>query len=346
MWAFCNSLADLNRKIMPPSVALVLINAIQQEGINVDALRQKFNLTDERLLDANETLSPVEVQWFVLAALENREHIPVSFRFGKQLSVNLMGDLGQMMMSARTLAEALHDLSQYVKAFNYLIDYDIQETPERFTLLPRLGVYACGPEYNLRFAMETALTSCLSILRFLAGTTIHPESVSFTFEKPAYVDHYQELFGSCVEFGAERNAVVYRQEDLAREVVTGNPVVHELFKKRCEEKLKAIDSRQSIESLARNFLKSHETIPGFEELAFALGFTPSSLRRKLVAADTSYQMLVDEIRQERAQRLLRNRRMSVEYIAIQLGFADASNFRRAFKRWTGETPSDYRRHYA
>ncbi|MDX1692655.1 MAG: AraC family transcriptional regulator ligand-binding domain-containing protein [Ketobacteraceae bacterium] len=345
MWAINNAMADLNRKIMPPSIALVLINAIEQEGINVDGLREKYQLTDRRLLDTSETLSPIEVQWFVLEALKNQSHVPVSFRFGKQLSVNLMGDLGQVMMSARTLAEALHDLSQYVRAFSYLIGYDIQESRDRFVLLPQLGAYASGPEYNLRFAMETALTSTLSILRFLAGIIIHPESVSFTFEKPRYVEKYQELFGENITFGARRNEVVYRQEDLAREVVTGNPVVHELFKKRCEEKLKAIDSRQTIETLAKNYLKASDRIPAFEELGFALGLTPSSLRRKLMSANTSYQQLVDEIRQERAERLLRNRRMSVEYIAMQLGFADASNFRRAFKRWTGETPSDYRRHY-
>lgn len=346
MWALCNSLADLNRKIMPTSVALVLINAIEQEGVRVDGLRSQFNFGDGRLLDGNELLSPIEVQWFVLRALERCEHLPVSFRFGKQLSVNLMGDLGQVMMSAQTLADALRDLSQYIKAFNYLIGYDIHESPERFTLVPQLGVYACGPEYNARFATETALTSSLSILRFLAGTTIYPESVSFTYSAPVYVEKYRELFGKNVVFGAPHNTVVYRREDLAKEVVTGNPVVHELFKKRCEEKLKTIHARQGIEALARNYLKAHDIIPSFEDLAFALGLTPNSLRRKLMLADTSYQQLVDEIRQERAQRLLRNHRVSVEYIAMQLGFADASNFRRAFKRWTGETPSDYRRQYA
>lgn len=346
MWAINNAVADLNRKVMPTSVALVLIDAIEQEGIDISQLRQSFNLEESRLLDSNELLAPIEVQLFILRALQHHEDKPVSFRFGRQLGVNLMGDLGQVMMAAQTLGEALHDLSQYVKAFNYLVGYDVEETADTFTLVPQLGVYACGPEYNLRFAMETALTSCLSILKFLAGETIHPQSVSFTYQPPFYKQKYQELFGDNVCFSSDCNAVVYSQKDLAKKVVTGNSVIHKLFKKRCEEKLKQVAGRQTIESLAKRYLNSHETLPGFEQLAQGLGLTSSALRRKFVAANTSYQMIVDDVRKERAEKLLRQPRVSVEYIALQLGFADASNFRRAFKRWTGATPSDYRKQYA
>lgn len=346
MWTICNAVADLNRKIMPASIPLVLINAIQEAGVDVSALRKKYNLEDKRLIDANELVSPIEIQLFILEALKDCESIPVSFRFGKQLSVNLMGDLGQVMMTASTLDEALHDLKQYVKAFNYLIGYDISEYKDDFIMVPQLGVYSCGPEYNLRFSMEAALTSLLCIIRFLTGETIYPKAVSFTYQQPGYHQEYDALFGKNVQFGAAENKVVFDTKDLTKKIVTGNSAVHELFKKRCEERLKQIDNRQTIESLALNYLKSEPTIPSFEQLAFKMGFTPSSLRRRLSTGNTSYQTLVDQVRKEQAEKLLKNRNTSVEYIALQLGFADASNFRRAFKRWTGETPSDYRKHFA
>lgn len=346
MWAIYSSFAELNRKVMPSSIAVVLINAISDADIDVSDLRKKYNFSDERLLDVNETVSPIEVQLFILEALSSHQENPISFNFGKQLGVNLMGDLGQVMMAAGTIREAIYDLSQYVKTFNHFISYSVEETEKELFLVPDLGMYSCGPEFNLRFSLEVALTSCLSILKFLAGEIIYPQAVYFTFEEPAYSDRFKELFGNNIVFGARRNAVVYNQLAVTKKVLTGNHQVHEMYRKRCDEKLKQIDNSQTIEHLVLSYLRDQETLPVFEELAFGLGYTPSALRRRLGLAETSYQECVDKVRLEKAEGLLRSRGASVESIALQLGFADASNFRRAFKRWTGETPSAFRRHYA
>ncbi|MCG8668236.1 MAG: AraC family transcriptional regulator [Pseudomonadales bacterium] len=346
MWAIYSSFAELNRKIMPSSIAVVLINAIRESGIEVDELRKKYQLSDERLLDVNEMVSPIEVQLFILQAIGEHEHVPVSFHYGKKLGVNLMGDLGQVMMAAGTIREAIFDLAEYVKTFNYLVDYHIEETEEELFLVPNLGLYSCGPDYNLRFSMETALTSCLSILNFLSGDGVVPQAAYFSYKESKYPDAYQQLFGDNIVYGAKRNMLVFNQKEIAKPVVTGNPFVHEMYKKRCEEKLRQIDNSKTIECLVLNFLKREQEIPPFEKLAFGLGFTPSALRRRLVLAETSYQDLVDRVRLDRAEGLLRQHGRSVESIALQLGFADASNFRRAFKRWTGETPSEFRKQYA
>lgn len=346
MWAIYSSFAELNRKIMPSSVIVVLINAMAEEGVFVDELREKYNLTDERLFDVNEMVSPIEAQLFVLEALSLHEDKPISFQYGKQLGVNLLGDLGLVMMAAGTLKEAIYDLRQYVKTFNYLLNYEIKEVEDELFLIPDLGVYSHGPEYNLRFSIEAVLSSCLAIFKFLVGEAIHPQAVYFSFDKPRYIERYKELFGDNIIFGAEKNMLVYNQKDITKAVLTGNQYVHEMYKKRCDEKLKKLDDSQAIELLTMGYLRDAREVPSFEQLAFGLGFTPNALRRRLALAGTTYQECVDKVRLERAEELLKYRNESVESIALQLGFTDASNFRRAFKRWTGETPSDFRRQFA
>ena len=82
--------------------------------------------------------------------------------------------------------------------------------------------------------------------------------------------------------------------------------------------------------------------PGLENFTRQLGMTARTLQRKLKEEGTSYQDLIDEVRCEVARRHLRRPAMAISEIAFALGFSETSAFHRAFKRWTGMTPKEYR----
>jgi AraC-like DNA-binding protein len=77
-------------------------------------------------------------------------------------------------------------------------------------------------------------------------------------------------------------------------------------------------------------------------MAARLHLTPRTRHRRLVEAGTGYQKIIDNVRRRLAEEFLRNTGLSVEEIAERTGFSDASNFRKAFRKWTGEPPADYR----
>lgn len=96
----------------------------------------------------------------------------------------------------------------------------------------------------------------------------------------------------------------------------------------------------AIRSLLGN--KFVDGLPSFEEIADRLGVSPSSLRRRLMSEQTSYQRLKDDCRRDAAIRLLQGSELSVTDIGEQLGFAETSSFIRSFRGWTGTTPRGFR----
>jgi AraC-like DNA-binding protein len=85
------------------------------------------------------------------------------------------------------------------------------------------------------------------------------------------------------------------------------------------------------------------TLPTLSQIASRLFLSTRTLRRRLEDAQTSYQEIVGEIRRDLAVRYLTQTSLSTEAIAEILGYSDTANFRQAFKRWTGESPQQYRR---
>ena len=115
----------------------------------------------------------------------------------------------------------------------------------------------------------------------------------------------------------------------------------------CERKCDAIIERMSragsyVDQIRRVILMLPCESRNLTAVADEMNTTTRSLRRKLSAEQTTFQKLLDEIRLELATDYLRNTRLTLEDIAPLLGFSDASNFRHAFKRWTGELPSSFR----
>jgi AraC-like DNA-binding protein len=100
-----------------------------------------------------------------------------------------------------------------------------------------------------------------------------------------------------------------------------------------------VDLFESVERVVR---KNMKRLPTLAEVARQLHLSERTLRRRLRDSAVSYQALLDSVRKNRAVELLANTPLSIEQVAVEVGFSDAHNFRRAFKRWTKSSPSDLR----
>ena len=84
-------------------------------------------------------------------------------------------------------------------------------------------------------------------------------------------------------------------------------------------------------------------LPGWISIASLLNMSPRNMHGKLEQRDTSYQEILDDLRSQLAIQYIEQDSMSISQITYQLGFTDTSNFSRAFRRWTGHSPSEYRK---
>ena len=130
---------------------------------------------------------------------------------------------------------------------------------------------------------------------------------------------------------------------LARPMALANPATVQMCEQQCEALLATLDVQEGLlPRLRRLLLARPGEFPDLDSVARALHTSGRSLRRHLASQGTSYQQVLDEVRKRLALQYLETTYLPLFEIAVLLGFSDPSNFRRAFRKWTGRAPTDYR----
>jgi AraC-like DNA-binding protein len=161
------------------------------------------------------------------------------------------------------------------------------------------------------------------------------------------VQAYRRFFGGPVAFGARRSTLVYAESALLQPMPSSDPRLALFLRQQAEARLKQSQSerptslREQIGLRLRAQLRTGKPNPS--ELARALRMSGRTLRRRLSATGCSYRELLDEARREEALRLMQAGELAVGEVAERLGFEDASAFARAFRRWTGVSPTRLKR---
>lgn len=176
-----------------------------------------------------------------------------------------------------------------------------------------------------------------------AESDIH--EVCFEHAPPPHRDAYRALFGDRARFGQPFTGVDFSAATLDRDHLHFDPELQGLVRERAEGFLDRLSKpRTMVEALHAVFLRQPSGLPpNMEQAAKQLGISVRTLRRRLREEGSSYQAVFTAARQQTACVMLRNPDLSLQFIADSLGFADATTFHRAFKRWTGFTPTEYRK---
>ena len=127
------------------------------------------------------------------------------------------------------------------------------------------------------------------------------------------------------------------------EFPSSNPALRALYEQECARLLADLEGEDSVaEQTLRLLRKLEGQYPQMPQVAAMLNLSPRTYRRRLEEESRSFQELLDQVRAEHATRYLRNTRLPLSSIAYLVGFNDASNFRRAYRKWTGHSPRDVR----
>lgn len=194
-----------------------------------------------------------------------------------------------------------------------------------------------------RFLVEVHFGILQRGWRDLTGADFKPLRLCVTFAECASTRDVAASLGAEVLFEQQANAFVFAASWLDVRPQFGNLIAHDSVRDACAEleaqlKIKSGLAGRVGKSMVNHFGRHR----GVEGLAATLGMSERELRRKLHAEGTSYRQIHDDVRAQVAMKYLRDTTLPVESIAVTIGFDDAANFRRAFRRWTGTTPNGYR----
>lgn len=196
-----------------------------------------------------------------------------------------------------------------------------------------------------RVLADLMVAGLVRLARSSFGPNVMPRLACFEHERPSYHREYARIFGPNCRFSQGVTAITFDREIVDRPQTNQNPALYEVLRAEAERRLDRMTGRVRLAARLRNYVLAmpRSRIPDISAAARDLGMSERSLRRRLVADGTSYRDVVRSALEDSAARLLRDPSRTIKDTAAALGFADAATFHRAFKRWTGLTPGEYRR---
>ena len=196
------------------------------------------------------------------------------------------------------------------------------------------------------FLIQEAFASVLRLTRLTVGEAFAPRRVEFTFEAPSDAGAFGELFRCPVSFGAGRNRFVLSPASAATAMPGRDPVTFASILELLDGQLAARrDQQELLEVLEISIAQSLPAVPSFAEQARRHSASERTLRRRLAECGTTYEAVVDGVRRERVEQLLRRPEPTFREIAHRAGFSDERALRRAVRRWHGTAPLELRKRF-
>jgi len=336
---FSNGRFSLNDDI----VSIVYVSLLEDVLKSAGYEPEKNCGLSEDLTDFRKRISPAEYINVLERTLKPTVAAGLGFEYGKLLDLSAAGTLGQLLMSSRDIKQALELFLKYFSLLSLPVHIDISPDEKGYHIeFNRIWPRETSNPVKW-FLTESSLYNWLYQARFLTGKNLKFDSVSVTYERPPHWRMYQGMFGCEVEFGAKTTAIFLDRDYMMSRIATSNETVRNIKETQCKTLLEKWHSELSIEEQITNqLIACMPIIPSLECMAEKLYQSRSTLSRKLRDSNTTYQIIVDDFRRDMALDLLNNTDLTICEVAEKVGFSDDSNFRRAFKKWTGIAPSDIR----
>jgi AraC-like DNA-binding protein len=254
-----------------------------------------------------------------------------------------LGVLGYAWLSSSTLRTGLRRMERYHRLVGDRGATEIEEVRQgiKVRFWAKRGDPAEVPVAAV--AVDMAIALLLDMCRLNAGAALRPVAVSLRRKKPEATAPYERFFGCPVRFGAAENFFLLAREDADALLPSSNKQLATVFDTMLGAELALLDKSDVI-ARCRAAVLEHLTSgeASEEDTAKQLNMSPRTLQRKLAEASLTYQQLLDATRRDLALRYIDDGGRSISDITFSLGFSQPSAFTRAFKRWTGSSPSDYR----
>ncbi|MCB9658914.1 MAG: AraC family transcriptional regulator [Polyangiales bacterium] len=325
----------------------LLVRHLVEAGHPRDALLAG---TDIALTDVAEPGRPIRFeqhQRVVRNALALTGNPGLGLWFGKQLKLASLGLVGYGAMSSRTLSEAALLIARFHALRVPNLELKIEPPPVADPrAAPSLRLEETRDYGDIRvFSIESVLQSVSELSTMLLGHAPATLSFDVAYARPAHWD--DAAFAHPVRFGQDHHRIHIGASALAAPLPNADPGAASAIAALLQAQLDARASSGPLQQrvrrvLAASFRRDEREFPDAARVAEQLGCSPRTLRRDLMAQGTSYRELADEVRCRLAIEALRSRELTVAQVGERLGYRDTANFRRAFKRWTGRVPADYR----
>jgi AraC-like DNA-binding protein len=259
---------------------------------------------------------------------------------GAEFRISDFGVLGYAVLSSSTLRQSRSVMARYYTLNEHIIRPEVTIDEHRWCV----GISETFPLGQLLpFAVEEYVSRAVSLACTLTNQPFPVKALHLAYPAPADLSAYRRHFDCAMHFDQPRTLVHFDVGCLETAISLANEEVFRVCERQCQLTASRIAGNSSLAAQIRDALVgSPGEFPDMDQMARRLKTTPRTLRRRLLGEGIAYQRILDETRQDLALQYLEFTSLTPKEIAFLLGYSDVSNFRRAFRGWTGKRLSDFR----
>lgn len=323
--------------------ALAIERALIAEGHDPEPL---FTLAgiDRSTINNPETRLPIVSMWKLWHnAVEQTQDDAFGITVAEHVFPTHLNALLFAIQSSQSLREIIERLIRYATVVSTIINLSLIEEPNNKQARLRFISLAQDTERpNAPFDAFLAI-AVKNIRDVMAMEDKGIVKIELRRPEPKNLDKFQRFFNRPIEFGCKHNDLIFESKLLDTPLAAANADLARINDQLLDDYLKRLNQK-TISLKVKEVILDCLPDSGInqEQVANRLNMSVRNLHRKLAEEDTSFKNLLDTIRQDLALRYLKSA-MSISDITYSLGFVDQSSFSRAFKRWTGQSPSQYRK---
>lgn len=334
---------DRKTPSVPVEFARLVLQMAEERGQSRDVVLAGLGIPESLIHEDGALLSIDQHEGLLLRAIALSGNEPgLGYEIGLRVGLTTHSLVAYALLSQMTLGDAIRLGVQYSEVFVPVYRGRLTEE-EGYAVLDITMDMSVEP-HLYRYAYDMALLSVWSGLLTLMGNVWPDVELWFNYPEPEYFPAYRDRLPACrFEMGA--NQICFPAAQLSKKIQTGDPVMAKLMAERMAKELEARKQQGEadiVTLIKPRLVRGDKGYPDLESVGAELFMSSRTLKRKLQQAGTGFQILLDDVRQQDAMRLLSQSGMSIEEIATWMGYAEPANFTHAFRRWTGMTPSEWR----
>ncbi|WP_213072300.1 AraC family transcriptional regulator [Acinetobacter cumulans] len=244
--------------------------------------------------------------------------------------------LEYLFLSSETLLDGFIRAFHYQKILTTSMQFELKTEAENSMIK--------GLNYPIRHYLECGICITLNFLHHISDQHFRAKEIWLPYTTGASQEEYQRIWKCPVKLGMPEGQIIFDSHLLSLPSASFEPNLLKMHEKIADQQLKIVEKYDliyQIEQVMKNGLLEMGNI-SLALVAQALNINPRTLRADLQLIDTTFENILSHYREKTAKKLLINSQISIEQIVYLLGFSEPSAFSRAFKRWTNESPTQYR----
>jgi len=322
----------------------VMLKVMRSLNCNTEEILQQFSLSQAMLRSPDARISIPKFMRLGHAFIKKSQTPHLGLLIGQATAATHFGYAGLLALSSEDLTQACHQITRYEP----LSTYNVRGQSSFYLNEDNNGVlafYSLAPYNGFNyFVVDSLLSSWNQLLQSLSTSAKVIEKVCFEFPPPTYADRYKHFFDCKVLFNQPNNYIVINKEALTLPCRSHCAATFELLKRQADSQLEKMQLGLSFQEKVSQVIGPLLTnnTPTLAQVAEQLNMAPWTVRRKLVAEGSSFQQTLNSTRKDLSISYITDTALTLGEVAYLLGFASPAAFQRAFKRWTGKAPGQFR----